>query len=205
MSAVEAPAKRRTQEERRAGTIRALLDAAIDTLIDHGYAATSVQRICERAALSQGALFRHFATREALMVAVGEDVGAQLLARYARRFRSEQRRGEPDLAAALHLVREACRSRLNQAWYELTVAARTSDALRAGLQPVAARYHADIARLARELLPELASALGPAFDAAVGIAIAMFDGEVLQRTLVRDPAGEDARIALLVAAFARAR
>lgn len=193
MRAKTAPA-RRTQEQRRTGTIRALFDATTETLIELGYAATSVQRICERAELSQGALFRHFATREALMVAVGEDVGAQLLVRYAKRFRAL---AKPDLPSALRLVRDACRSRLNQAWYELTMAARTSDTLRAGLAPVAARYHADIVATARTVLPEVAGALGPAFEVSVGLVIAMFDGEVLQRALVRDAAAEDARIELL--------
>ena len=34
-------AERRTQEERREGTIRKLLDAATDTLVDVGYAGAS--------------------------------------------------------------------------------------------------------------------------------------------------------------------
>ncbi len=69
-------AARRTQEERRETTIRKLLDAATEALIEDGYAAASVQNVCDRAGLSQGALFRHFATREELMVAVGHDVGS---------------------------------------------------------------------------------------------------------------------------------
>ena len=56
-------ARRRTQQERREGTIRKLLDAAAETLIEVGYSEASVQRICARAEVSQGALFRHFASR----------------------------------------------------------------------------------------------------------------------------------------------
>jgi AcrR family transcriptional regulator len=102
--------KRRTQRERREGTIRKLLDAATDTLIEHGYAETSVQRICDRAGVSQGALFRHFATREELMVAVGEDVGAKILERYRRKFTLLGKQHKADVTAALELVRDACRS-----------------------------------------------------------------------------------------------
>src|SRR5213075_1514322 len=77
---------RRTQQQRREGTIRKLLDAATETLIDIGYAEASVQQICDRAEVSQGALFRHFATREELMVAVGADVGARILEQYKKKF-----------------------------------------------------------------------------------------------------------------------
>jgi len=188
--------KRRTQQERRAGTIRKLLDAATETLIDVGYADASVQRICARAELSQGALFRHFATREALMVAVGEDVGAQLLARYRAEFVA-QAAATDDLVAAMALVRAACRSRLNQAWYELAMAARTNAGLRNGLEPVARRYYQDIARVARELLPRLATALGDAFDVLVTTIVAVFDGEVVHRFVLAQPEVEDARLALL--------
>lgn len=196
MSAVLAAPRRRTQQERRAGTIRKLLDAATETLIAVGYAEASVQRICAHAELSQGALFRHFATREALMVAVGEDVGAQLLARYRAKFEALPATDDA-IAAALALVRDACRSRLNQAWYELAMAARTNANLRKGLAPVARRYHDDIARVARELLPALAASLGDAFDVLVMTIVAAFDGEVVHRFVREEPRLDDARLALL--------
>ena len=194
-------AKRRTQRERREGTIRKLLDAATDTLVEAGYAETSVQRICDRAEVSQGALFRHFATREELMVAVGADLGARILESYRKKFVTLARR-ERDLEAALRLVRDACRSRLNQAWYELEIASRTNETLRKALEPVARRYFEDITRLARELLPELALALGPTFDLVVTSIIALFDGETTHRFLVKDPGLEDARLAMLAQSFA---
>ncbi len=192
-------ARRRTQQERREGTIRKLLDAAAETLIEVGYSEASVQRICARAEVSQGALFRHFATREALMVAVGEDVGEQLLERYRKRFVALPK-GENDVVAAMKLVRDACRSRLNQAWYELAMAARTNDNLRKGLEPVARRYYEDIARLARELLPELAATLGDSFEVLVGTIVAVFDGEVVHRFVLKEPKVEEARLEVLAGA-----
>ena len=190
---------RRTQQERREGTIRKLLDAATETLVEVGWAEASVQRICARAGVSQGALFRHFASREALMVAVGEDVGGQLLLQYRGEFeRLGERRG--DVMIALRLVRDACRSQLNQAWYELRMAARTNDVLRRALGPVCRRYYEDIERLARLLLPELAEALGDRFTILVGTVLMMFDGEVMQRYVVKLPRHEDARLELLAGA-----
>lgn len=188
---------RRTQRERREGTIRKLLDAAADTLIEVGYAETSVQRICERAEVSQGALFRHFATREELMVAVGADIGARILDGYRKKFVAAAKR-KSDVEAALRLVREACRSRLNMAWYELETASRTNENLRKALEPVSRSYFDAITQLARELLPELAMKLGPSFDLLVTSVILMFDGETTHRFLVRDPESEDARLAMLV-------
>jgi AcrR family transcriptional regulator len=193
---VAAAPARRTQEERREGTIRKLLDAAADALVDDGYAAASVQNVCARAGLSQGALFRHFATREALMVAVGEDVGRQMLARYKRDFEALRDKEEP-LVLAMRLVRERCRSRLNQAWYELAVAARTSASLRKGLRPVAERYHDEIGALAVELLPDVAAAMGDRFQALVSLIIAVFDGESLHRFVLSRPALDDQRLELL--------
>lgn len=186
--------QRRTQQERREGTIRKLLDAATETLIESGYAETSVQRICDRAGVSQGALFRHFATREELMVAVGEDVGAKILDRYRKKFTAAE---SADIAGAVELVRDACRSRINQAWYELEIAARTNATLRKALEPASRRYFASITDLARELLPDVAERLGPSFDVLVTSVIALFDGETMHRFMHRDPKGEEARLALI--------
>jgi hypothetical protein len=61
---------RRTQQERRDGTVRKLLDAAAESLIELGYANTSVQEICKRAGVSHGGLFRHFSSRVELMIRV---------------------------------------------------------------------------------------------------------------------------------------
>ena len=192
---------RRTQQERREGTIRKLLDAATGVLIEVGHSEASVQRICARADVSQGALFRHFPSREALMVAVGEDVGQQLLVRYREQFEAL---GETnDIRAAMRLMRDACRSRLNQAWYELRVAARTNDTMRHSLAPVYKRYGEDIERLAGALLPDLAAAaLGDRFPVLVTSLVAMFDGEVMQRFVVKAPRVEEARFELIAQAVA---
>lgn len=188
--------KRRTQLERRTETTRKLLDAATDTLIEVGYAGASVQAICERANVSQGGLFRHFATREALMVAVGEDVADRILTTYAKKFEALKEREQP-LLLAMRLVREQCRSRLNQAWYELALASRTNVSLRRALIPAGKRYVEKIERLAYTLLPEVADKLGDRFPVLVGTIIAVFDGEVIHRLLTKDSRDDDARLEIL--------
>jgi AcrR family transcriptional regulator len=191
---------RRTQEERREETTRKLLDAATEVLVELGYAGTSVQKVCERADVSQGGLFRHYPTREALMVAVGEDVGRKLLADYKKKF--EALAGAEDtLALAMRLVRDQCRSRLNQAWYELAIASRTSPSLRKALQPAAVRYYAVVEKLARELLPARAAMMGELFPVLVTTILAVFDGEVLHRFVVKAPQLEERRFELLRSLF----
>jgi AcrR family transcriptional regulator len=187
---------RRTQVERRETTVRKLLDAATESLVEHGYAGASVQVICARAGISHGGLFRHFPTREALMVAVGAEVGASIIDKSRAEFRVRSKKGDP-LELALRMVRERCHSRRNRAWFELAVAARTNPALREALEPVAKRYHDDIEALARELLPEVALALGPAFRVLVDSVISIFDGEVLHGFVLDRPEIEAARLALL--------
>ncbi|HEY1955728.1 MAG TPA: TetR/AcrR family transcriptional regulator [Polyangiaceae bacterium] len=190
---------RKTQAERRAGTIRKVLDAASDALVESGYAGTSMQLVATRAGVSIGGLFRHFPTREALMVAVGQDAGRQILAKYTNAFESLHGAEEP-IVLALRLLRDTCRSRINQVWLELVHACRTDPALRKALAPVGKTYAAQIEELARALLPDLAAALGGRFALFVDTMVAVFDGEQMHRMLYSDKDLEAARIDALAAA-----
>jgi AcrR family transcriptional regulator len=194
--------KRRTQAERREATIRKVLDAAIESLVESGYAGTSMQLVATRAGVSIGGLFRHFPTREALMVSVAEDAMRQILERYGRAFESLEPVEEP-LVLALRLLRDTTRSRINQVWLELTHACRTDAALKKALKPLAKRYAEQIERLARTLLPDLAASLGDDFPLLVDTVIAIFDGEQMHRFVHASPELETARIDAL-AAVARA-
>lgn len=193
---------RRTQAERREATIRKVLDAARESLVESGYAGTSMQIVATRAGVSIGGLFRHFPTREALMVAVGEDVARQMLARYTNAFESLHGTEDP-IVLALRLLRDTCRSRINQAWLELVHASRTDAALRKALAPVWKAYAKEIEDLARALLPDLAASLGDRFGLLVDTIVAIFDGEQLHRVLYADRSLEAARIDAL-ASVARA-
>ena len=130
------------------------------------------------------------------MVAVGEDVGKKILARYRRDFLAMRHRDEP-LLLALRLVRTHCRSRLNLAWYELALAGRTNPPLRRALEPAGARYAADIEQLARQLLPDLAALAGDRFAVLVDTILAVFNGESMQRFIFKKPQIEEARLELL--------
>src|SRR3954451_22962343 len=66
---------RRSQAERRADSRQRLLDAAIACLAEAGYARTTVAAVLARAGLSNGAMWRHFPTKAALVTAAVAETG----------------------------------------------------------------------------------------------------------------------------------
>jgi AcrR family transcriptional regulator len=62
-----------------ADTRQALLTGARRCFARHGYAATSLDEICERARVTKGALYHHFAGKEDLFLAVYDDLGQELV------------------------------------------------------------------------------------------------------------------------------
>ena len=60
-------AARRTQADRSAATQQALVDAAIELLIERGWAATTAVAVCERAGCTRGALVHHYPNLSALL------------------------------------------------------------------------------------------------------------------------------------------
>ena len=72
MSAAVAATEPLSRRERSALTRSRLLDATIESLIDVGYARSSMREICERANISRGAQLYHFPTKARLMAAAVE-------------------------------------------------------------------------------------------------------------------------------------
>ena len=124
---------RRTQAERTAATRSRVLDATVDSLVEDGYAATTISRIQERAGVARGTLLHHFPTRAALLVAVVEDIAARRLD--VLDVQAELR-PSGDWDAAIDLVWRDLQSPSFLAALELWVAARTDPDLRSALAPV---------------------------------------------------------------------
>ena len=64
---------RKTQEERRTETRRALVAAARRLFAEKGYAVTGTPELVAAAGVTRGALYHHFADKEALFAAVVEE------------------------------------------------------------------------------------------------------------------------------------
>jgi len=69
---------RRTQEERRAATRRALLGAARELFAEGGYHSTAAGEIVKRAGLTRGAMYHHFEDKRDLFRAVVEEVEVEV-------------------------------------------------------------------------------------------------------------------------------
>jgi len=73
-----------SQAERRAATRARVLDAAEALFAARGYEATSTDAILESAAISRGALYHHFATKQAVFEAVFQRVSDAAIERAMR-------------------------------------------------------------------------------------------------------------------------
>ncbi len=60
-------APRRTQADRSAATRGALADAAVDVLVERGWAALSASEVCKRAGVTRGAFHHHYPSLPSLL------------------------------------------------------------------------------------------------------------------------------------------
>jgi AcrR family transcriptional regulator len=146
---------RRTQAERRAATRSALLDAAVECLIEEGYASLTTRNVAERAGVSQGTQMHYFPTRAAFLAEAVRHVAFRLAAEVrdhdAVRARSERRR----LEELLDQVWSIHTGPVFQATMELWVAARTDPELRSAMDKVQRDVTRLIGRGAAEMFPTL--------------------------------------------------
>jgi len=184
LAAFAAAAPARPRQARSLATRSRLLEAAIETLVAQGYAALTTTEVCRRAGLSQGALFKHFASKAGLVGAMAERLFSALIEDFRAGFGPVGRRADRLGAALRQLARSFGEPRLLAA-LELYTAARTDPVLRAQLEPVLARHHANLLSEARELFPEAAAA-NPDFDAVVDTVIAALQGGALGALVTAD-------------------
>src|SRR6185437_3506340 len=78
-----------TQAERRERTRAAIVKAAKRTFGERGFAATTMDDIAANARVAKGAVYHHFATKEAVFEAVFEQVSLELVSELDRISRAE--------------------------------------------------------------------------------------------------------------------
>jgi AcrR family transcriptional regulator len=169
---------------RRAETVERLLDAALETFAEIGFAAASVEDICRRGGFTRGAFYSSFRTKDELF-------GALFVRETARNFsRAEEQlagiEDEPDPVAA---AVERCLGtfRADRTW----VLVHTEYALHATRHPEAAaalRRHAEQAQhQLTDLIQGVSARLGirltlPA-NRLARIVLAVHDGVVIREVL----------------------
>ena len=191
----------RTQRQRREETVSRLLDASIDTIVEVGYARASAAVIARRAQVSDGALFRHFATMGDFMAATALEVMRRQLGLFTKQV-AEIPADQSALEAVLVILRDVTGNATNTVMYELLVAARTDEKLRATLQNVLTEYAANIYDVARSL-PGTEQFPDETFAALVAILTNTFDGAAIVRAVLPQPDIEAQRIQLMTSLLSR--
>ena len=176
---------RRSQAERSAATREALLDAAIECLIQEGYASTTTSRVAERAGVSRGAHLHHFQTRTALVAAAVEALARKWLGEL-REASAKLPDGPERTLAGLDLLWAHYASPLFQAALDLWTDARSDDELREALVEVERMLDRETLELAHVLFPSLVER--DDFEPLLALAVATVRGLAILDIL--HPGGE---------------
>ena len=165
------------QQQRSRSMQHRLLDAAVDCLVERGWAGTTTTLVADRAGVSRGAQLHHYRTKSALLIAAVE----HLAERRSAELRAEAAGLPPDgdrLEATIELLASLFTGPLFAAAIEVWVAARTDPALRSALVPVEARFGREVHRLTVELLganesrPGVREAVQTTLDLLRGLGVA---------------------------------
>jgi len=147
--------RRRTQAQRRAATRGALLDAALDCLVEEGYANLSTRKVAERAGVSQGTQMHYFPSRATFLAEAVRHVTLKLMAELREHEGSRAGSASRRLEELLDRVWQIHTGPVSQATMELWTAGRTDPEVGAAMREVARDIDRLIAQGAAELCPEL--------------------------------------------------
>ncbi|MDX1650177.1 MAG: TetR/AcrR family transcriptional regulator [Myxococcota bacterium] len=184
------------RQARSRATRQRLLEATLAAILELGLARASTPEVCRRAGVSQGALFKHFASKATLIAAATEHLFGRLVEDFRRAFAEVA--DEPDrVAAAVCALAAVFREPRLAVAFELYVAARTDEELHAALAPVLARHRENLHAEARALFPEAARA--PRFLPVVDAVVDALQGAAGGALVLPAPASEARRLDELVA------
>ena len=183
----------RTQAQRRDEMRQLLLDAAVDSLVEHGFAGTTTLEVQRRAGVSRGALLHHFPSKAELLVAtIGHLAGMR--ARELKLRAAGLPTGPARVDAALDLLWECFAGPLFQVSIELRAAARTEPELRRVLTAAERDIRERILHQAGAMMGREVAAR-PGFEQAIDLTLHLMIGAATTALLH----GEEARIGGLIA------
>jgi AcrR family transcriptional regulator len=173
-------------KQRRSVATRArLVESAVEILVEQGLAGASTPRIAERARMSQGALFKHFPTKDAILATAVESMLHGFVSDFETQMQVARLHARSP-ADADALVTAACaalwkifRTREMRATFEVYIAARTDDAIAHRLAPILDRHRDAILAQARALFPPRAHEREHDFETAVDAIVYSMQGAAL--------------------------
>jgi AcrR family transcriptional regulator len=180
---VKVGGERKVQDRSLAMRAR-VLDAALDCLVERGYAATTTVEVTRRAGVSRGAHLHHFPTKAKLLTAAVE----HLLKRRMGDFREALTDGDGGadlLDAGLDLLWSMFEGPVFAAWVELWVAARTDPELAAAATAMEMRFTAESRALFLDLYAAEVESSVALFDIGRDFAFALMEGVALERLVPR--------------------
>jgi len=189
----------RTQQQRREETRRALLDAAVESLIEVGFARTTTLEVQRRAKVSRGALLHHFPSKAELLVAAVDHL-AEMRARELKAFASQlpppdepaqpSPGGDARTDAVLGLLWQCFSGTFFQVAMELRTAARTDPELRRVLTIAERSLRDRIVAQSRTLFGR-SVAEHPGLERALDLTLQLMIGAAMTSVLHGDASGLD--------------
>lgn len=177
---------------RGARTREKLRQAAYQVFRDAGYEATTVDAVCEAAAVSKGAFYFHYQAKQDVFIDILEVWSREITEQVEVQFTAS-----PGAKDALTAVREALTREIHRGrvivplWLEFTVRARHDAAIRQALAAFYQRGRSAVADILRPGVPWLAAS---DLDALSRTVFGGYIGVLMQE--IADPDGADAEDAV---------
>jgi AcrR family transcriptional regulator len=171
------------KQARSQATRRRLLDAAVDELVDGGYANLTAASVAARAGVSRGAQQHHFPQKATLVAEAVAHLAARQLDEI-RRSSQRVRAGRARTERVLDLLFGHYSGPLFSAMLELTLAARSDSELARLVEPIDREVSRDVHEQAATLFGADAAAL-PDFDLRLRHALSTLRGLALLQLLGR--------------------
>jgi AcrR family transcriptional regulator len=171
-------------QARSVATRTALLDAALASLVEEGYAATTTVEVAKRAGVSRGAQLHHFPTKAELLAAAVDHLLERRLAEFEEALAAVDPSADR-LEVAVDLVWSQFQGPTFVAWVEVWIAARTDPALAVTVAAMDARFTDESRALFLSLFPPAPGDAPWLADIGRDFAFAVMTGVALQRLVPR--------------------
>jgi AcrR family transcriptional regulator len=184
----QGPGQEGWQAHKSESTRTQILDAAVECIVELGYANTTALKISERANLSRGATLHHFRSKSDIIAATVD----YLYEKRKRAFSTSAAKLPTDtdrVKLAVQAYWEHANHPLFVAFFELSVAARHDEQLNKILVPAQQKFDEEWYAIALDLFPEWKSD-AKAFKFALELSQTMMEGMAISHLMHPRSGGE---------------